>query len=284
MYKEKLQNYGRTEVCWCEKVNGWGVKALTNFSKDEIIEETPFIVFPRYMDLGKNLYDMLRQTGFLSEKEKHISNLMDNLGFLNPHKYYFKWAPKVGSDGDPLYQLTIPLGNACLYNSSNCNNNIGWRTTEKTFIFKAERDIQAGEWLESFYGYFIANDSHAIYNCAQVFNLALDKDDNNRLLVKMLRFGDAGQFEQSKTNPSYAKLFQVLQSSKYGLILTRISGASLDGVERATQDFNEFMPMSFVYQKIFEFNQSNLPFVKINVKYVNKDNGQDVSDEIVFRK
>jgi len=272
MYKEKLQNYGRTEVCWCEKVNGWGVKALTDFKKDEIIEETPFIIFPRFMDLGKNLYEMLRQTGFLSEKEKYVENLINNLGFYSPHKFYFKWAPKAGLDSDPLFQLTIPLGNACIYNSNNCDNNIGWRTTEKTFIFKAERDIKAGEWLESFYGYFIAFDNHAIYNCSQVFNLALDREDGDpRHKIKMIRFGDASQFEQSKQNPSYVRLFQILQNSKSGLYPTRISGMTPDGIERASQEFGENMPMSFIYQKLFEFNQSNLPLIKIAFRYLNKD-------------
>ena len=277
-----LPHCGKLETHWHEPVNGWGVRATDDISKGEIILETPCIIFPKYMDLGKNLFEMLRQTNFLSEREKYIDNLIQNLGFYSPHKFYFKWLPKVGLDGDPLYQLCIPLHEGCIFNSRNCFNNIGWVVSEKTFIFKAEKDIKKGESVESFYGYFLG-ESGQIFNCVDVFNLAIEVVDGKPKIFA-LRFGDIAQFEASKQNLSYAKLAQLLSLAKDGLSITRLSASSPDGVERAAMDLGESLPMSFIYAKISEFKHSPLPIVKIIFKFAHKDTGQETIDEVIFRK
>ena len=173
------------------------------------------------------------------------------------------------------------MGYGSLYNSSNTKNNIGWKINEYTFTFTAEKDISKGDWLESFYGYYLDSDGNT-YNCNQVFNLALDPDETGKIKCKMIRFGDLSDFEAAKSNPSFTKLSQLFTLDPSGLFISKLTGLVGNGEERALWNFAPDAPMSVFYQKLSECKNSPFPAIKIDFQY--QKDGQIVTESIPFRK
>jgi hypothetical protein len=54
--------------------------------------------------------------------------------------------------------------------------------------------------------------------------------------------------------------------------------------EKAAIDITPEFPLSAVYQKIFEFRQSQFPIIKINFEYENKMSGAKTIEPLLFRK
>jgi hypothetical protein len=263
-------------------IEGFGVFATDDIARGEILEEIPFVLFPRYHNLAKPIYDLLTNTGFVSSREKYHENLRQNLKFKEPEKYYFKWFPPVSLEGEQTTYTVLPLGFGPIYNTSNTDNNAGWQVKEKTFIFRAERDIKKDEEIRTFYGYFVGNDG-AIFNCDQVFNLGIDTD-NGRCVFKMARFGTVESFEAAKANPSFGRLAQLLAVSKNGLYLKRIAALIPTGEEKAAFDVPTDIPLTPLYAKVQEFRNSPFPLVRFTFEWENKENGLVQSEQIIFRK
>ena len=262
-------------------VEGYGVFATDPIPKGEILEEVPFVLFPRYTSLAKSMYDLLNASGFLAQKEKHADNLRANLKFKEPEKFYFKWFPPIKADGDQPFYSVLPLGYGPIYNSSNTDNNADWKVNEKTFIFRAERDIAKDEEIRTFYGYFVAQDG-ATFNCDHVFNLAVDSfEGKNR--VRRVRF-DSIHSEQSKQTPSHFKITQLISESKNGLAITRIAGLLPSGEEKEGVDIPEDSPSRFIYERLAGFKKSPFPIVKIDFSFEHKDDGSPRTESVTFQK
>lgn len=263
-------------------IEGFGVFATDEIKAGEILEEIPFVLFPRYHNLAKPIFDLLNSAGFVSSKEKYTENLRQNLKFKEPEKYYFKWFPPVSLEGEQTAYTVLPLGFGPIYNTSNTDNNAGWQIKEKTFSFRAERDIRKDEEIRTFYGYFVGNDG-AIFNCDTVFNLGLDTFDGKHF-VKMARFGAVEQFEAARVNPAFNRLAQILAASKQGLQIKRLGALLPNGEEKAAIDISNDVPLTAVYQKLAEFRNSQLPLTRISFEYENKENGLVQSESIIFKK
>jgi hypothetical protein len=262
---------------------GWGVEATEDISSNTIIEKCAFVMFPRITNFCDSLYDLLNTQGFLSEKEKYIENLRTSLKFRHPRSHYFKWNAPAPLNGEVISFTAISLGYGSLYNSSNTNNNIGWTVGERLFTFTTTRDIKKGEKLESFYGYFL-DQNGTVFNCPSVFNLALDYE-GPICKLKAIRFADPNDFEMAKSNPSYARLAQLLTLCKGdGLAITKIVGLAPNGEEKAGFDVAPQSPMSLIYQKIAEFKQSPFPLIKINFEYTDKNDSLVRNEAIIFKK
>ena len=170
-----LQNqYDKMEVR-NSPLEGYGVFATKDIKGGSVLEEIPFIVWNRSIDLSDKIMAVIQGTGFLSENEIRNDQIRSMFGHKHPMKYYFKWfPPNTPRDGDnPLFFQCLPLGFGPIYNSSNGRNNASWEVKEKTFIFNAVRDIAAGEEIQTFYGYFCAEDD-ATFNSPEVFGLAME--------------------------------------------------------------------------------------------------------------
>jgi hypothetical protein len=276
-----LPNCGRLEVR-NSPVEGFGVFATADIKAGEVLEEIPFILFPRYTQLGKGIYDYLANAGFLAQKEKYFDNLRTNLKFKDPEKYYFKWFPQVGFEGDPIAYTVLPLGNGPIYNTANVDNNANWTVKDKTFIFRAEKDIKKDEEIRTFYGYFVSQDG-TIFNCDQVFNLALE-NYNGIVKCKMIRFGSVEQFEAGKQNPAFQALSRIFTVARDGAFLARIAAILPDGAEKAVTEFANEAPMSVIYQKLLEFRMSQFSLFKISFRYTDSATGTEQTEVIVFRK
>lgn len=264
-------------------VEGWGVFAIDNIFKGEVLEEVPFILFPRFTTLGKGLYDLLNSNGFLSSSEKYNENLRQNFKFKDAEKFYFKWYPPVPFEGERSAFTVLPLGYGPIYNTSNTDNNAGWRVKEKTFIFQAERDITKDEEIRTFYGYFVGQDG-SIFNCDSVFNLGLDYDISGKVKCKVIRFGNLEQFEQGKQSPIYSRIAHLFSFSKESLWISKISALLPNGEEKVAFDVPLDINLTSIYQKISEFKNSQFPLIKITFEYEDKNNNNKMQEHIVFRK
>lgn len=102
------------------EIHGYGVFAIDKIAKGEIIEECHLLTIP--FNLGT--FD----------------------SFLVNYKFNYPSHEKVE-------QYVIPLGNGAIYNHSD-NNNAFWRTNKehKTFEFVAQKDIEIGEEICTYYG------------------------------------------------------------------------------------------------------------------------------------
>ena len=102
-------------------VHGYGVFAKDDISKDEVLEEIPFLSLP------------------MSPFES--SSLFIDYRFNFP------------SGGGGWVEQTIPFGFACIYNHSNQNNAIWFTDNEnRLFIFLAKSDIKKDEEICTYYG------------------------------------------------------------------------------------------------------------------------------------
>ena len=275
-----LPNCKRLEVR-SSSIEGYGVFATEPIAKGEILEEVPFVLFPRYTALGKAVYDLLNASGFIAQKETHADNLRANLRFKDPLKYYFKWFPPVRIEGDQLHYSVLPLGFGPIYNTSNTDNNADWKIAEKTFTFSAVRDIAKDEEIRTFYGYFVTQEG-ASFGCETVFNLAMDKYED-KSIVKRLRF-DSPHSEQMQQTPSHYKISQLISESKSGLTIARIAGLLPSEEEKEAIDIPEDSPSLFIYQKLVEFKKSPFPMIKIYFSFEQEDDGSPRTESVTFQK
>lgn len=267
-----LHNCGRLEVR-NSPIEGFGVFATDDIKQGEVLEEVPFVLFPRYTALGHNLYNMLNATGFISDREKHYEHIRKTHKFKEPEKYYFKWIPSAQPEGASLEYMVLPLGYGPIYNTANANNNAGWKIAEKTFLFTAEKNISKGDEIRSFYGYFLGEEG-TIWNADQVFHLAFDKNLDGAIRLLALRFQTPELIEKAKTIPTFTRLQELLNSNLDGLRLVSLSLAMPDGSERNKTDIPANATVSFIYQRLAEYHRissGNRLNVVAEIEFVNKE-------------
>jgi len=274
--KNSLFNCGKLEVRQ-SPIEGYGVFALEDIQANEILEETPFVLFPKYTAWGKEQYDYLNGKGILNEREKYIENLRENLGFKLPEKYYFRWQPKVAglAGGEIVSFSVLPLGNGPIYNTSNTDNNATWRVQDNLFVFIAERDIRAGEEIKTFYGYFLDEFGNT-FNIDRVFYLGLESSDSGVKLGR-IRFTQPEHLKLIKTNPEYQKLESLFSRSSDGnLTVSKIEA------DKYSFSFPVGYPLSHFYQKLVEFKSSKFESTKLYVEYDDKETRQLVRESVTL--
>lgn len=276
-----LANCGKLEV-HSSTVEGYGVFATAPIKAGEVLEEVPFVLFPRATNISNALFNFLKDANWLNSREKFIENLRLNLKFKDPEKYYFKWFPPHNLDGEPVVFTVLPLGYGPIYNSSNTENNAGWQMKESTFLFRAEKDIAQGDEIRTFYGYFLGNDG-TIFACDNVFNLAIDTFDGVHR-VKMLRFGNLESFEAAKQNITFGRIHHLFTLAKDGLVIKRLATAQANGTEVGAFDIPANISLTGLYAKIAEFRNTPAPIIKLGIEYVNKGDNQTYSEPLIFRK
>lgn len=266
-------------------IEGFGVFATADIPVGTLLEEVPFVLFPRYNNVAKDIFQVLRANGWVSSKELYLENLRDNLGFKHPDRYYFKWHPPVQIDHDSMYTV-LPLGFGPVYNTSNTNNNADWKMLKDTFTFRAERDIKKDEEICTFYGYFLGDDG-TIFNCENVFHMAIDMFDSPKgrvHKVKMLRFGNLDSYQAQKNNPSALKVNTLITKSVDGLTLKSFAVLLGNGTPVASADISDTMPLTAIYSRLTEARSHPGPLVKFLVEYQDKVTSHIVTDEIVWKK
>lgn len=279
-----LNTCGKIEVRE-SPIEGFGVFATENIPAGTLLEEVPFVLFPRYISLAKNLFEVLKNNGWASQKELHMENLAANLGFKSPERYYFKWHPPVQVDGDSMFTV-LPLGFGPVYNTSNTANNADWKMLRDTFTFRAEKDIVKDEEIRTFYGYFLGEDG-TTFECDLVFHLAIDmfpSDKGPVHKVKMMRFGSIETFNDQKKNPAAIKLNSLILNSVDGVTLKKISLVQSNGSVVYMFEIPELMGLTALYSKLAEIKSHAAPLVKFEVEYINKDSKQLSTGEALWKK
>ncbi len=247
-----LHNCGRLEVR-NSPIEGFGVFATEDIKRGEVLEEVPFVLFPRYTALGQNVYNLLSNLGFISEKEKTNEYVRKLHKFKEPEKYYFKWLPPIQPEGSGVEYMVLPLGYGPIYNTANANNNAGWRISEKTFIFTAEKDIPKGEEIRTFYGYFLGEDG-GIWNAEPVYYLAFDKNANNEVRLLTLRFQTPELIERAKKSQNYFRIQKLINSDPSGVRLVSLCLLTGEG-EKAKIEIPPDASISFIYSRLVEYHR-----------------------------
>jgi SET domain-containing protein len=266
--KDLLHNCGRLEVRQ-SKLEGWGVFAREDISAGEILEEIPFVLFPRSTGLGKAVYNFLHEQQWISEAETNIESLRKNLKFKDPEKYYFKWSPPEPMIDGRLAQWTVlPLGFGPIYNTDNTDNNAGWKIADDLFIFSAEKDIKKDEEIKTFYGYFVSEEG-SIFNVEEVFHMGLNLV-NGKARCEALRYASPEHVGAVNQNEGYKELLQMA-----------LKKAELVNIKTGQYDFEfpENYPISFYYKKLKEFKSSRFPTTDITLSY-KKENGKSTTKVI----
>lgn len=277
-----LNTCGKIEVRE-SPIEGFGVFATENIPAGTLLEEVPFVLFPRYISLAKEIFNILKNNGWVAAKELYLDNLSSNLNFKLPDRYYFKWHPPVQIDGDSMFTV-LPLGFGPIYNTSNTANNADWKMLRDTFTFKADKDIVKDEEIRTFYGYFLGEDG-TTFNCEAVFHLAIDMFDSPKgkvHKVKLMRFGSLSTYEVQKNNPAAVKLNTLIFSSLDGLTLKRVSLIQSNGGVVFVFEVPENIGLTALYSKLAEIQSHPAPLVKFEVEYT-KDN-KKVTDEALWKK
>ena len=267
-----LQNcYSKLEVR-SSPIEGYGVFATEDISSGDILEEIPFILWPRWTALGNRLHEALSggnsphagdSDSWVCEREVNNEKVRQMFGFKLPEKYYFKWFPPNSKE---QYSV-IPLGFGPIYNSSNSRNNAGWKVNEKTFTFMATKDIKKDEEVCTFYGYFL-DEFGVTYNVSDVFGLGcdLDRDGDGKVYLQVLRFAGGEEMEMCRKDAGFQKINELLGASNQKLRLRKIS------VVENNEEKHEFMfpdewTLQFHFKKLKEFRFSRFKNIKLVLTY-----------------
>jgi hypothetical protein len=253
--------YDKLEVR-ASSIEGNGIFATADIPSGTILEEIPFILWPRFTQLGERLYRTLKEgEDWTCEREKNNEEIRKMFGFKTPEKYYFKWFPPNQSG---VQYSVIPLGFGPIYNSSNSKNNAGWNVLEKTFTFVATKDIKKGEEVCTFYGYFLCEKGDT-FNVSDVFGFGLDLDrgGDNKVYLQCLRFSNNQEMQTCGKDAGFQKLNQAIGESKQRLRVRKIS------VIENNEEKHEFMfpdewSLHNHFRKLKEFRYSRFK----NIKFV----------------
>lgn len=279
-----LTQCGKIEVRE-SSIEGFGVFAKEDISSGTILEEVPFILFPRYVNMAKTMFDLLKNNGWVSAKETYLENLRENFKFKEPERYYFKWHVPVPIDGDSMFTV-LPLGCGPIYNTSNTNNNADWKMLRDTFVFRAEKDIPKDQEITTFYGYFLGDDG-ATFNCDAVFHLAIDLFDSAKgkvHKVKALKFGTVDSLQVQKNNPSALKFHTAIMKSVDGVTLKHIALTQPNGDVIAGGEIPFNIALTPLYRRLSEIRAHPAPLVQFKIEYADKQTNQTVIEDIVWKK
>jgi len=267
---------------------GLGVFATDNISAGTVLEEVPFVLFPRHTNVSKGIFDLMRSNGFVNPQELYFENLRNNLGFKDPERYYFKWSPKHKLENDSTYTV-LPLGFGPIYNSSNTNNNANWIIKDSTFAFIAARDISKDEEIKTFYGYFLSENGE-IFNCERVFYMALDNvesdigDVKKTHKLKSLRFGSIDSLESQKGNIHAHKINGLINSSVDGLTIKSITLISSSSTEISKMDVPLNSSILNVYRRLQDAHSHPCPLIKFVFAYRERGSQNNREEEVLWKK
>lgn len=246
-------------------IEGYGIFAKNDIPNDTILEEIPFIMWPRQnVAFADRVHRILDEGNLLSEREQYFEHIRKVFSFKHPDKYYFKWYPSHAPSfkGEQVVFSVIPLGFGPIYNSHNTDNNAGWSIREKTFVFKSIRDIKAGEEVCTFYGYFLS-ETGEVYDTSTVFGLGFSKMDDGHIYFRAIRFSSDEEKAQRMKEAGFLKLAELLTKSQRTLRLKRISIIE-NNVEKHPFEFPEGFPLDFHFKKLREFRGSRFQNIKLN--------------------
>lgn len=260
-------------------IEGYGVFATQDIKEGEVLEEVPFILMPKYTSLGRAFHDFSNSVGYCPSKNKFYESLRQNLGFKDPEKYYFTWSPpQPNITGEKISFQVLPLGLACLYNTSNTKNNAGWKVEKDTFIFYTVSDIKAGEEIRTFYGYFV-DDGFRNWNTDIVMYFGLDIVDSS-VRLSSIKFQNQEVFEAKRKEQGYHKILSLLEKYK-DLKIEKISALSpygQEGLENA--NVGQIKTTREMYEVLYGYKTSNAAKIKfIFSNFVNEE-----KDEVVIDK
>ena len=259
-------------------VEGYGVFSTEDIKSGEVLEEVPFILMPKYTNLGRAFHDFSNSVGYCESKNKFYESLRQNLGFKDPEKYYFTWSPpQPNVTGEKISFQVLPLGLACIYNSSNTKNNAGWRVDKNTFTFYAISDIKAGEEIRTFYGYFV-DDSFRNWNSDLVMYFGLDTAGSS-VRLSSLKFQSSEMFEAKMREQGYHKIMSLLEKYK-DLKIEKISAIAPNGQEGLENEkVGEIKTTREMYEILHGYKTSNAAKVKfIFSNFVNEERDEAVID------
>ena len=265
-------------------LEGYGVFATADIKAGSVLEDIPFVVWNRSIGVSDDIMNVIQQKGFLSENEIRNDEIRGMFGHKPPKKYYFKWfPPNTPRDSEnPLYFECLPLGYGPIYNSSNGKNNASWEVKDKTFIFKATRDIPANEEICTFYGYFVSEDD-TNWNTPEVFGFAmeylLNENGEKEAFLTNIRFGHQKEQELRMKEEGTKQLIECLGESHGRVKLNKISAMDA-GKETHSFDFPKDFNLSWYFRKLQEFKQTRFAVVKIYVSYIKVDTNKEAKKEI----
>lgn len=265
-------------------IEGYGVFASKPIEHGTVLEEIPFIMWPRITQTSEKLYNVLKDDGFVSKEELHNEDIRRMFGFKHPSKYYFKWyPPNTPPEGDKFQCL--PLGFGPIYNSANGLNNANWEVRKETFIFRALTDIEPDEEIMTFYGYMVCEDS-STFNTPEVFGFgleyaAMDDKGNLGVLLRNLRFSNEQEKQVRFKEEGCMELLKSLQASHGRVRLRKIS--VIDGnEEKHPFEFPDAFTLKFHFMKLQEFKQTRFSTIKIGISYVDAEAKKEVSKDILW--
>jgi hypothetical protein len=282
MQRKKILHFSSKIEVRQSPIEGYGVFAKEKIEKGEILEESPFILFPFYTLLSKHLFDTLKSNGAIHPKEKYITNLAKNLGFKDPEDYYFKWMPKYQPTGEEIVYTVIPLGFGPIYNTSNSTNNAEWKIEEKTFVFTASKDIEKDEEICTFYGYFL-DEEGTKFECDDVFNIGFDYFDG-KVSFKSVRFGSLPSYQSSINDPFFIEIQKLLKNTSKAIYLTKLSALSQDGVVQSEIKIPKIVSLKDLFNKLKEIKLSSLQFIQFNFEYIDKNDSLTKDYRILWKR
>lgn len=279
MQKNNLNFSSKIEVRK-SKIEGWGVFAKEDIERGEILEESPFIIFPFYTLISKNIFDVLKINNFLNPKEKHAISLAKNLGFKEADDYYFKWAPKHQPEGEDLVYTVLPLGFGPIYNTSNSTNNAEWKIEDNYFVFSASKNIKKDEEICTFYGYFLDEEGNK-FECDEVLNLGLDYFEG-RVGFKSIRFGNLKSHLKSSNDSFLAQVISIFQNTTSAIFIKKITALSLHGKEEVSIEIPQNISLKLLFSKLKECKNSSFPKIKFYFEFINKNNNLKEVKEVTW--
>ena len=276
---EALKNcYESMEVRQEGAIEGNGVFAVKDIPAHTILEEIPFIMWPRQnVQMADRIYKTLADGQLLSEKEQYYEHIRRVFAFKHPDKYYFKWYPPNAPQfkGEQVTYSVIPLGYGPIYNSHNTDNNAGWHIAERHFVFSATRDIKAGEEICTFYGYFIS-DAGQVFNTTDCFGMGLSSSpEDGKVYLKTIRFGSDHEKNTRMRETAFQQLNDLLGKSNRKLRIKRISVVE-NNVEKHIFDYPDNFSLDFHYQKLREFRSSRFQNIKLNLTWDDDKSNADI--------
>lgn len=247
-------------------IDGFGVFATDTIKAGEVLEEIPFILFPRGTNLSSSFVSYLFSNNFLSDKELFYENLRKNLEFKEPEKYYFKWTPKIShlsqKEDEQIVFNVLPLGYGPIYNTANFDNNAQWLTKEKTFVFSAVRDIKKDEEIRTFYGYFLSEDGR-VWNSQSVAGLALESE-GGKVFIKGVRPASPSVLSAYSNDTGYRTLQNQLIAGV--LRITSVAASDPEGKEANKYTFSDKSDCTTAYSCIFDIRSKNPPFISFGLE------------------
>lgn len=263
-------------------IEGWGVFAKEDILKGEVLEESPFILFPSYTILGKEIYEVLNAQKILDYKEKYAHNLSKNLGFKDPDDYFFKWRPKHQISGEELFYRVLPLGFGPIYNTSNSSNNAEWKIQDNIFAFFATRDIKKDEEICTFYGYFL-DEEGTKFECDEVYNIGFDYFDN-QVGFKSIRFSSLDSFQAAKNDPFLTQIMLLFKSTESAVRISKIVALSATGNQEAEINIPNNVSLKNLFNKLKECKKSSFPQIKFVFEYIDKQDSLTKETQIIWKR